>query len=155
MPDPCEICGVNDALGRHGSMCTRAIQLGLPRLAEDEDPIEPDPPEDPDDGAWTDSERQAELQGAPQDDIREYRDDGEQWVGQPRRMIRAQATASAIQPPPRPVELWFAYPVNDGVSEFDIVIFDSEISALRYAVQEGWKVKPLKLAEPVREQAQT
>ena len=38
--DALECCGVTDALERHDPFCPRAIDLGLPRLAEGEEPID-------------------------------------------------------------------------------------------------------------------
>jgi hypothetical protein len=48
----CQACGVLDALGRHDGTCSYALEVGLPRLAEGEDPIDPEDegelgPEDP------------------------------------------------------------------------------------------------------------
>ena len=39
--EACQECGVLDALSRHDPMCPYAIRIGLPRLAEGEQPIEP------------------------------------------------------------------------------------------------------------------
>lgn len=35
----CRWCGVHDALGRHAGDCQHAIDVGLPRLADGEEPI--------------------------------------------------------------------------------------------------------------------
>lgn len=45
--DECPECGTLDALSQHAATCKRAINLGLPRLAEGEEPIpvEAPPPE--------------------------------------------------------------------------------------------------------------
>lgn len=49
--DECPECGTLDALAQHAPTCQRAISLGLPRLAEGEEPIPvdvaPDPVPDP------------------------------------------------------------------------------------------------------------
>ena len=37
--EECGVCGIRDALGRHASYCSRALDLGLDRLAEGESAI--------------------------------------------------------------------------------------------------------------------
>lgn len=136
-----------DALDRHDPTCPRAIRLGLSRLAEGEEPISPSDLEIEE----QEPEPEPAVHGAPQEDIREYRDDGEQWVAQPRRMIRAQAAAAAIE---QANALWIAYYGETDGAAFDVIVFGSEIEALRYAVKHGWSVRHLELDRSVREQAQ-
>jgi hypothetical protein len=176
----CPDCGVLDALGRHDPACPHALNIGLPRLAEGEDPIDPreeEPtremttfmptPEDPNEESGYDGPIAEEGEvspnhpahpqwhGAPQEDIREYRDDGERWREQPQHMIRAEAMGRAVDALTFPdIELWFAHPPNDGKTEFDCVIFDTEIGALRFAVEAGWRVRPLQLGESLRDQVE-
>jgi hypothetical protein len=45
-------------------------------------------------------------------------------------------------------DLWISY----YESEFDAVIFASELEALRYAVEHGWKVRELQLGLSLRQQ---
>lgn len=138
-PEECLSCGVLDALGRHDPMCDRAIKLGLPRLAEDEEPI------DPHDQAEAELEREFEFtEIEPEPEVRE----GEGWSEQPKAMIRAVATENAI---PEPADLWFSYAyVGDAID--DVVVFGSELDALRHAVAHGYKARRLKLGESLVDQ---
>ena len=127
--DPCETCGVVDALGRHAPLCTYAIGIGLPRLAEDEEAIDPRDSEEPTvEFDETDDESGLALL----------------FDEQPTRIIRA--------PGPAPTALWFAYETLGDATVFDATVFDSELEALRHAVERGKKVHRLELGRSLREQ---
>lgn len=124
--EACETCGVIDALGRHASMCAYAIRIGLPRLAEDEEPID-----------------------SPDFEYDEERD------------MTRMATTADLQDEPGRIErapfrdvssLWFAYESLGDTKVFDATVFDSELDALRHAVERGKKVHRLELGRSLREQ---
>ena len=140
MPDveECLSCGVLDALARHDPMCDRAIKLGLPRLAEGEEPIDPGEEEEAGlEREFTEVEEPVET---------------ETWSEQPEAMLRAVATDNVVKrfPPPE-IELWFSYR-SDADGGFDVIVFEGELDALRYAVSHGQRVQELKLGESLREQ---
>lgn len=131
--EPCTECGVIDALSRHDPMCGYAIRIGLPRLAEGEQPIEP--------GAEDDALPEA----APEEatlihSVAEY---DEQFSDRPGAIERAPRAALT--------ELWFSYIEADGTFD-DAVVFGSELEALRHAVTHGAKVQQLELGKSLRGQ---
>lgn len=121
----CEYCGVEDALGRHGATCVRALQLGLPRLAEDEEPIPPD-----------------------EDATEDERVDVMETTTATASVMPVVTPTVTVDLTPR--ELWASY--TDGGADFDAVIFDSELDALRHAVAVGRRVHALELGRSLREQ---
>jgi len=123
LTEPCPECGVADALGRHAGDCPRAIEIGLPRLSEGEDPIEPS---------------------------ESLSDDFEELEAQPPVPLRPSPPA-----PRRRAEsgsLWISYRNPHEVDEFDAVVFDSELEALRHAVNAGWQVVALELGRSLADQ---
>lgn len=138
----CEHCGILDVLGRHDGTCSYALEVGLPRLSEGEDPIDPDEEPELEDAAMADPH-------AP---------------GPPDTIQRPSSQATHALIPDRPgIEpaLWISYRQAVTVDEsghahagdFDAVIFHTEIDALRHAVREGYLVRPLELGRSIREQA--
>lgn len=121
--EPCPECGVRDALGRHAGNCPRALEIGLPRLAEDEDPIDP----------TLDAEEAEYAQ-------REYE-----------RAVAQRRSLPPTGPVAQSAELWIAH-TKASESSFDALIFDSELAALRYAVAHSMEVKPLQLGVSMIEQ---
>ena len=160
----CQSCGVLDALGRHAGNCPYALEVGLPRLAEGEDPIDP---AEPDLGLGQDP-RYDEL--GPEDPNLESGYDGPvaeegevspnhpahpMWSREaPRGLPPSAATHALIRERPQPkIELWVSYKLDiTDAEEFDAVIFATELEALRHAVREGYRVHPLELARSIREQ---
>jgi hypothetical protein len=133
--DACTDCGVLDALSRHDPMCGRAIQYGLPRLAEGEQPIDP-----------------VEYENAPEDDG----ESGEIADGEPPPL---QDRPGAIERAPklgvRLTELWISYrPEIGDVAGFDATVFETELDALRHAVETGAKVRRLELGRSLRKQVE-
>lgn len=139
MADACEVCGVLDALGRHDGACSYAIRIGLPRLAEDEEPISPADSEEP---------------------IVEYDEDVDLFPGSDRPGAIERAPAAGLAQlaiergiaPALPTALWFAYESLGDTAVFDATVFDSELEALRHAVERGKKVHRLELGKSLREQ---
>ena len=125
--EACRWCGVVDALGRHAGDCQHAIEVGLPRLADGEEPIDP-AQEDEANAAATKLYEQEQAEPLPTD-LRQ-------------RFERRRLPAST--------DLWMSY--RDDGDHFDAVIFDSEIDALRHAVREGWQVVALQLGKPLLDQ---
>jgi len=162
-PTRCKDCGVLDALGRHGPTCPYALKIGLPRLAEGEEPIEREEVLDTargmglteDDVDMDDPNIESGYDGpvAEGGEVSPNHPAHPQWHEHPQRMIRAEATSRMIPPPVLP-ELWFAYADVD-TPGFDAIVFGSEIDALRYAVTHGWHVKPLDLGESLHGQARS
>jgi hypothetical protein len=130
--EPCTECGIIDALGRHAGDCPRAIEIGLPRLADGEAPIDPIEEERLD---------------------REIADSATRIEPEPDPLLTiVRQRGVALNDPGIVVTgLWMAYH-TDG-TDFDAVVFAAEIEALRYAVAEGWQVKPLELGRSLTEQA--
>jgi len=125
----CDECGVTDALMRHASDCPRALRTGLPRLAENEDPIDPREDEI--------SEPAPDATGAPV------------AASEPVRRSNPSPGASHRSEP-----LWMAY--NDPASrtsDFDAIIFATELEALRHAVANEMQVKQVKPGVSIRDQA--
>lgn len=139
--EPCAECGVWDALGRHAGTCPRAIEIGLPRLADGEEPI--DPIEDEREYAQAQAEL-PELNDAPGDIQRAPPD--------PLLTIVRERDMSAEQPSDASTVLWMAYH-DDGTDFVDAVVFGAEIEALRYAVSSHWQVMPLELGRSLVDQA--
>jgi hypothetical protein len=124
LAEPCPECGVVDALGRHDGTCPRAIELGLPRLADGEEPIDP----------LVDEEEQRQVAEG-----RLYQEE------------QAQMPPQGNPPPVRKNVLWMAFGSAD--DSFDAVVFDSELEALRYAVAAHWQVLQVELGRSLAEQA--
>lgn len=141
--EACTTCGVLDALGRHDPMCQYAINIGAPRLAEDEEPIDPAEEED-----VVELEREFTESEEPVED--------KAWSEQPEAMLRAVATEHVLGQAPvqghRPT-LWFSYRADADVGGFDAIVFESELEALRHAVNHGERVRPLELGRSLTEQA--
>jgi hypothetical protein len=156
----CEHCGVLDALGRHDGACPYAVEVGLPRLAEGEPPIDP---EDPDEGELgpEDPNLESGYDGpvAEEGEVSPNHPAHPQWHDQPGAIQRApsQATHSLIRERPAEApELWVSYRHSDGSGGedgFDAVVFATELDALRHAVREGYNVRQLELGRSIREQA--
>lgn len=158
----CEHCGVLDALGRHDGACSYALDVGLPRLAEGEPPIDPN---DPDEGELgpEDPNLESGYDGpvAEEGEVSPNHPAHPQWHDRPGDIQRApsQATHSLIRErPPATPELWMAWIIEtneaiSGTDYFDARVFSSEIDALRYAVREGWHVVTVELGTSLREQA--
>jgi hypothetical protein len=139
----CQHCGVDDALGRHDPVCPHAIDIGLPRLAEGEDPIAPE------------EENPLEESGydgpvAGENDVSPNHPAHPQWQGAPRVSEAWPVVAEAA-------ELWISYGGEGGDpgEEFDAVVFTSELEALRHAVTEGRRVHKLELGRSLREQVKS
>lgn len=135
----CEECGVRDALGRHGATCRYALRIGLPRLAEDEAPIAPGEP------------------GIEPLDAEELDVDVAEALADPAASSAAAWEADVpVTPPPLVgvhhgdvTSLWFSY-----LPDFsDMIVFESELEALRHAVRSGEKVHRLELGRSLRKQA--
>lgn len=136
--EPCNECGVVDALGRHDPMCPYALRIGLPRLAEGEAPI---PPGAEDVEALTDAQVDAEQGGTVIHSSAEYE---AEFGDRPGAIERAPRFAALT-------ELWFSYAEADGTFD-DAVVFGSELEALRHAVTHGAKVQQLELGKSLRGQ---
>jgi hypothetical protein len=132
--EPCRECGVLDALGRHAGTCPRALEMGLPRLADGEDPIDPIEEERLD---------------------REIADSASQIEPAPDPLLTIAREQGAVHDNPDAglyTGLWMAY--REGVGkDFDAVIFGAEIDALRYAVTEHCQVMALELGRSLVDQA--
>jgi hypothetical protein len=129
-------------------MCQHAINLGLLRLAEGEDPIDP---------AEEQAEAEVELEREFIEADEPKTAGKEAWSEQPEAMVRAVATENAIarlkaeEPELAERTLWFSYAyVGDAID--DVVVFPSELDALRHAVTHGYKARPLKLGESLIDQ---
>lgn len=129
--EPCRECGVLDALGRHAGDCPRALEMGLPRLADGEDPI--DPIEEASYDRQIAQERAAEPEHDPL--LKVARDQGAV------RDIRDVLT----NPDAELTDLWMAYQDASDERDFNAVIFGTELEALRHAVNAHWRVIPLEL----------
>lgn len=131
--EPCRECGILDALGRHAGECPRALEMGLPRLADGEDPIDP---------------------------IEEYGDEPEELepgVIQPAAdpLLTVAANTPRFRrdnPDAKPTDLWIAYQDASDEHDFNAVIFATELEALRHAVNAHWQVMPLELGRPLLDQ---
>ena len=143
--EPCPECGISDALGRHGPTCDYAIRIGLPRLAEGEEAIDPD-------AADLDEQPTREMRVPARDETVLVRSaaEFEQKFGP------ASDRPGAIERAPAPpTELWFSYTLDASdrsPGHFDVIVFDSELDALRHAVFAGEKVHRLELGRSLREQ---
>jgi len=127
--EPCRECGILDALGRHAGTCPRALEMGLPRLADGEDPIDPIEEERLD---------------------REIADSASRIERAPDPLLTIARERGAVHDPD--TGLWMAY--HEGVGkDFDAVVFGTEIDALRYAVAEQWQVMALELGRSLVDQA--
>jgi hypothetical protein len=128
--EPCRECGVLDALERHAGDCPRALEMGLPRLADGEEPIDP-----VDEASYEVADEPVEV--AEPDPLL--------TVARERDVVRDKRVS----------DLWMAFgynPDNDDGS-FDAVVFDSELDALRYAVAAHWQVLQVELGRSLAEQA--
>jgi hypothetical protein len=126
LAEPCPECGIVDALGRHDGTCPRAIEMGLPRLADGEEPIDP----------LVDEEEQRQVA------------EGRIYQEQ-----EAQMPPQAGPPLSSKNILWMAFHVDPDDVTFDAVVFDSELEALRYAVAAHWQVMQVQLGHSLLEQA--
>jgi hypothetical protein len=154
MAEECRFCGVLDALERHAPDCQHAISIGLPRLAEGEEPIPPD--EDLPNGPIP---FDAESSDANLDRLEDRVAAGEE---NQRRAVPTSPSAAPIADRPGAIQrspdaglytgLWLSWTTDDS-GYFDAVVFGSELEALRYAVREGHQVVALELGRPLREQA--
>ena len=168
MAEACTDCGVLDALERHAGNCPRAVSLGLPRLAEGEEPIGPD-----------DIDAVPEEEGYEEGPVPVARPSEPLGQAEYARAVRvhesSEETLDELEhranrrfgpPPPIPgigdvaalpqtgqVEFWMSYSTGIAEGDFDAVVFGTEIEALRHAVANSNQVKPLKLGESLREQA--
>lgn len=139
--EACDECLVRDALGRHDPMCPRALRLGLLRLAEGEEPIEPG---EVDEDAAVERAEEAEMANEREPVvIRSQQEFVERFGPGP----GTERDSFGDEPEP---ELWISFRL-DGVS-FDATVFGSELSALRHAVHHGESVHPLELGRSLREQ---
>jgi hypothetical protein len=135
----CQHCGVQDALGRHDPTCSYALQIGLPRLAEGEEPIEPMDDDDPNESVAV-SRVMEEEQGEP---------------GPPSQATHALTGRIERNPDAGLYTgLWFAYADVD-TPGFDVIVFGAEIDALRHAVAHGWHVAPLELGKSLHAQTRS
>ena len=138
--ETCDECLVRDALGRHDSMCPRALRLGLVRLAEGEEPIEP-----------------GEVD---EDEAVERAEEAEMASEREPVVIRRSRSSSSASGPGRSErdtfddpELWFSYATDEaGDTYFNATVFGSELDALRHAVEHDEKVHRLELGISLREQ---
>ena len=101
--------------------------MGLPRLSDGEEPIDPIE-EDRLDQEIADSA--SRIERAPD----------------PLLAVARDALTNVI------TGLWMAYSEH-GDTGFDAVIFGAEIEALRYAVESHWQVMPLELGRSLVDQA--
>lgn len=153
--EPC--CGVADALGRHAPDCIHALEIGLPRLAEGEEAIDSAEMEalTDDELAIEDPNEESGYDGpvAKEGEVSPNHPAHPQWhITSP-----AEIPGHTSGRPPNPdaglyTGLWMSWTLDDS-GYFDALIFGSELEALRYAVREGYKVVPLELGKPLREQA--
>jgi hypothetical protein len=132
---PCPECGVEDALGRHAGDCAHAIEIGLPRLAEGEDPIDPRDVEI--------EEHTIDLDGPDDEEAPPPLHPG---ITDRPGAIERHPDAGLY------TSLWIAYRGVDQPGGFDAIVFGSELDALRHAVREGYNVHPLELGRSLREQ---
>ena len=141
--ETCTDCGVRDALGRHAPMCAYAIGIGLPRLAEGEEPIDPALNEtDLDVEGLSDEEVDAE-----QTPVRSMAEFDERYTDRPGAIERA--------PKHGVTELWISYrPEIGDIAGFDATVFETELDALRHAVETGAKVRRLELGRSLRKQVE-
>jgi hypothetical protein len=115
--EACPECDVVDELGRHDPLCQRALRLGLPRLAEGEMPVFEEPTDEPD----FDVEPLPWLPDGDEEDL---------TVADINQA--ASRTPSSSGP-------WMAYgPCDTAIVQF--VLFEDELSALRYAVARRMQV---------------
>jgi hypothetical protein len=137
--EPCRECGVSDALGRHAGNCARALEMGLPRLADGEEPI------DPIEETVYDTEPELEGEVAVEE------------IAEPDPLLNVARRRGAVidLPDKRISELWMAYTTASGnaANAFDAVVFSSELEALRYAVSQSWRVMALELGRSLLDQA--
>ena len=133
--EACDECVVRDALGRHGPMCPRALRLGLLRLAEGEEPIDPSDSEEP---------------------LVEYDEEpGAVALANLHTAITDRPGAIERAPAPREPELWISYrPEIGDIAGFDATVFETELDALRHAVETGAKVRRLELGKSLRKQVE-
>ena len=126
--EPCRECGIVDALGRHAGDCPRALEMGLPRLADGEDPIDP---------------------------IEDYADEPEEPEPDPLLTVAANTPRYRRDNPDADpyTGLWMAY--HDTGNDFDAVIYATELEALRRAVAEHWQVMALELGRSLVDQARS
>jgi hypothetical protein len=123
-------------------MCAYAIRIGLPRLAEDEEAIDP----------------ADVLPLAPLEPDSEQSSMADLFEDRPGAIEPAAGLAQlAIERGMVPYRvgdvttLWISYHIEEVVS-FDAIVFESELEALRYAVEHGEKVHRLELGRSLREQ---
>jgi hypothetical protein len=111
--------------------------MGLPRLADGEEPI------DPIEETVYDPEPELEGEVAVEE------------IAEPDPLLNVARRRGAVidLPDKRTSGLWMAYQAP-GAANFDAVVFSSEIDALRYAVTEHWQVRELELGRSLIEQAQ-
>ena len=124
-------------------MCAYALRIGLPRLAEGEEPI--DPREDDGDAAV---ERAEEAEMANEREpvvLRSQQAFVERFGPGP----VTERDSFGDEPAP---ELWISFSVTVDGKGFDATVFASELSALRHAVHHGESVHPLELGRSLREQ---
>jgi hypothetical protein len=152
----CEYCGVRDALERHDGACPRAIELGLPRLAEGEEPIDPDEGE-----IAIEADAQVErvvdgvVEQSPAEEVAGGAVSPATATESPRRLparFRATRPYVGAEDEPQAPQLWMSYLEQSDVGGFDAVIFDTEIDALRHAVKEGRKACEVQLGRSLLEQ---
>jgi hypothetical protein len=153
MTTACEYCGVLDALDRHDGTCPRARELGLPRLAEGEAPIDPTEIDDSEDEAAEQAEAAEAAQAVEESGydgpIANESEISPNHLAHPRWHTADRPTA------PPPTGQWISYRAELGGHEFDAVIFATELDALRHAVgEEGYKVHPLELGRSLRDQVE-
>lgn len=137
--EACEDCGVLDALDRHDPMCPRAIRLGLLRLAEGEAPIPP----------GEDEGEPGEIDGG------DLPEPGAVALANLHTAITDHPGAIERAPAPREPELWISYrPEIGDIAGFDATVFETELDALRHAVETGAKVRRLELGKSLRKQVE-
>jgi hypothetical protein len=136
--EACLRCGVLDALGRHAGDCSYALEIGLPRLADGEDPIDPSEPLN---GA---DQVAADMAATEQTAVREE---------EPVRPSRSPRVSGAPANPNAGLYtgLWMSYTATPSGLD-DAIVFGSEIEALRFAVASGQRVVKLELGKSLQEQ---
>jgi hypothetical protein len=119
--EPCERCGVLDALERHAPDCAYAISIGLPRLSEGEEPIDP-------------TEEEAPTPEGPT----------------PELIAQVVAPVVRTASPGLWLAYYVPEaPGLDPFSE--AIVFPTELEALRFAVEHGMRATPLTLGKRLRD----
>jgi hypothetical protein len=119
-------------------MCGHALKLGLARLAEGEEPIKPEEELD----YWREREAGGAEEPAPDEELPPLNDHPAAIERHPPQPEVGRKRGVVIS------ELWFSY--SPDVSS--VVVHETELDALRYAVANDAKVRRLELGRPIADQ---